>query len=215
MISRLAALLAAAAVAACATAQDYVDAYAVPAPTVDRLFVCHGYGCRQRTPVRIMPDVTGELVALFQPASADAAQERDRLARALALLEERVGATIGTDRDEAGATLFGLSPLQLDCIDETVNTTTYLRAMGQLGLMRFHRIGTAAQRGLLWGDPVDDYVTNTAVIVEVTSGAEYAVDTFFYANGRPPRIMPLARWRANWRPDPDDPNLIPLPAARR
>ena len=204
-----------AALAGCAGAQDYVDAYAPPSPSVAALSICHGYGCRLRTLVRIEPHMQAEIARLYHPAPKTAAEERTRLARAIALFEIRIGVAVGTSRDRYAATTFNKNndPGQLDCIDETVNTTTYMRVLTSLGLMRFHGIGTAAQRGSISGFAFNDFVTNTAVIVETKSGEAYAVDSYFFANGREPKIMPLADWRSNWRPRLDDPNLTPLPVA--
>jgi len=201
-----------AAVAGCAGAQDYVDAYAPPSPSVEQLSVCHGYGCRLRTLVRIEPEMQADIARLYHPAPRTAAEERIRLARAIALFEIRIGVAVGTGRDRYAATTFNKNndPGQLDCIDETVNTTTYMRVLASLGLMRFHVVGEAAQRGSISGFAFNDFITNTAVIVETETGTAYAVDSYFFANGREPKIMPLAEWRKNWRPRLDDPNLTPV-----
>jgi len=214
---RLFAIGLSAAAAGCAGAQDYVDAYAMRSPSVDRLSVCHGYNCRLRTFVRIEPAMRAELAQLFRPAPETAAAERARLARAVALFEFRVGMAVGTSHDRHAATTFNTynDPGQLDCIDETVNTTTYLRLLAGMGLMRLHAVGTAAQRGSLSGFAFNDFITNTAVIVETKTGEAWAVDSYFYGNGREPKIMPLREWRKNWRPRLDDPRLTPVPVGDR
>ena len=194
----------------CASAQDYVDQYAHPAPTLQEFSVCHGYGCRLRTYVRMDRDAWADVVAVFRPTPATAAEERARLARAIALMEIKVGGAVGTATDEAAAATFGGEPDQLDCIDETVNTTVYLRLLAAEGLMRWHSIGVAAQRGSLTGFRYNDFITNTAAIIETATGESFAVDSYFYPNGREPKILPLAEWRRNWRPTPGDPLLAPL-----
>lgn len=199
----------------CAGAQDYVDAFVAKNPTVRQVTVCHGYGCRWMTNVRIEPSAQAEFTALFKPAPRNAAEERARLGRAIALFELKIGVATGTSNDRYAATTFNKDPGQLDCIDETVNTTTYLKLLTNMGLMRFHRIGEAAQRGSISGFAFNDFITNTAVVVEKATGAEYAIDSYFFGNGREPKIMPLAAWRNNWRPSLDDPNLTPVPVASR
>lgn len=202
-------------VAGCAGAQDYVDAFAAPSPTVEEVTVCHGYGCRWMTNVRVEPSAQTEFADLFKPSSRSAAEERVRLGRAIALFEIKVGVAIGTGNDRYAATTFNKDPGQLDCIDETVNTTTYLRLLAGLGLMKFHVIGDAAQRGSISGFAFNDFVTNTAVIVDRKTGAQFAVDSYFFANGQEPKIMALADWRRNWRPSLDDPRLRPVLPERR
>lgn len=197
-------------VVGCASAQDYVDRYAHQPPSLAEFTVCHGYGCRLRKTVRIESFAWAEVASLFDPSPKDAADERVRVARAIALLEIKVGNAIGTTTDRAAAETFGGDPAQLDCIDETVNTTTYLRLLAKEGLMRWHRVGTAAQRGSISGFQYNDFITNTAVILEKDTGTPFAVDSYFYANGREPKIMPLADWKKNWRPVPNDPRLLPL-----
>jgi hypothetical protein len=194
----------------CASAQDYVDHYVHQSPSLIEFSVCHGYGCRIRKVVNFEPFAWEEVAKLFEPEPMSAAEERERLARAIALLEIKIGAAIGTSTDEAAADTFGGEPDQLDCIDETVNTTTYLQLLAKEGLMRRHRVGIAAQRGSLSGFRYNDFITNTAVIMEKETGIAFAVDSYFYANGREPKIMPLAEWKKNWRPALDDPRLLPL-----
>jgi hypothetical protein len=64
--------------------------------------------------------------------------------------------------------------------------------------VRLHggRIGEAAWRGNF----VDGWPHNTAVLIENGTGASYAVDSWFFANGVEPAIVPLDEWKAGWRP---------------
>lgn len=197
---------------ACASAQDHVDRFVHPSPTLTNFTVCQGYGCRIQKNIRVEPFAWAEVTRLFEPPPQNSSQERERLGEAIALLEIKIGAAIGASTDRAAAETFNTGPDQLDCIDETVNTTTYLRLLEKDGMLRWHRIGPPEQRGWLFASFVgsSDFITNTAVIVEKETGATFAIDSYFYPNGRPPKIMPLSEWRKNWRPTPDDPLLVPL-----
>ncbi len=177
-----------------------LDRYAEENPTPANFTVCHGYGCDSRTAVKMSESGWAEVRALFQPPPAGAAEERARVGRAVALMETLVAWAVGTADDRAAASTFNSDPGQLDCIDETVNTTTYLWMMAGDGLLRWHRVGTPARRGSLWGFRYNDFITNTAVMVETGTGAEYAVDSYFYENGHEPAVMPLEVWLDNWRP---------------
>ena len=140
--------------------------------------MCHGYGCRLRTSVRVEPRAWAEIANLFEPAPTSAADERSRVSKAIAMLEIKVGKAVGTSTDRYAAATFGGAPDQLDCIDETVNTTTYLRLLAGHGLMRRHVVGTAAERGSVSGFSYNDFITNTAVIVETkTSRATKLLST--------------------------------------
>lgn len=196
----------------CASAQDHVNQYAHPSPSLGDLTVCQGYGCRMQKSIRIQPFAWDEIARLFDPVPQSAADERARIAKAIALLEIKVGEVIGATTDRAAADIFSSGPDQLDCIDETVNTMTYLRLLVKEGLLRWHSLGPPQQRGWVLASFVGstDFTTNTAVILENETGTAYAVDSYFYPNGRPPKIMPLSEWSKNWRPGTDDPLLVPL-----
>ncbi len=100
--------------------------------------------------------------------------------------------------DAKNAATIGYWPLHMDCIDEATNVTVYLTMMKNDGLLRWHRIGSPATRGfftLLLSLP-----HTTAVIQEVGSNTEYAVDSYYRSNGQPPYIVPLSEWRRGWNP---------------
>ena len=187
---------AAIALAACSRGEEFVVAYGEPDPSRDSFHVCHGFGCYYRSPARIEPATWAPIAGQFKGSSLDAPDERRRVARAIAMMETSVGEQIGTAADKAGAGVFAEDRYQQDCIDEAVNTTTYLRLLAKAGLLRHHRVGEAASRGIF----VDGWPHNTAVLVENETGASYAVDSWFFSNGVEPAIVPLDEWKTGWRP---------------
>jgi len=163
-----------------------------PRPT--RFTICHGHTCRLYARVSLTDRQWQQVRDLFHPPPDDAGEERERIRRAVALLERLVGAQTGTDRDR-GENFAGLGlPGQMDCIDEATNTTVYLRLLERDGLLRRHRLVHRATRftGL--------QPHSTAVIEEQDSGRRYVVDSWFLDNGKPPFVVPLAQWRDGWRP---------------
>lgn len=177
--------------------QEYVDAFVAPEPDLMRLRICHGYGCANITEVGISDQAWSRVAAVFVPAPTNAVDERSRIADGVALVETLVGPITGIDADEGRSTLFPADEFQLDCIDETVNTTTVLRAMEQRGLLSFHRVGAAARRGYF----LNGWPHNTAVIEEIATDQPYTVDSWFHANGERPEIVPLELWLTGWSPD--------------
>lgn len=162
--------------------------------------VCHGSGCTQRTEVRLNDDDWSKVDAVFLAQPKSAAEERERIALAIGIMEILVGPQAGT-RDDAGRNVTSRHQgEQLDCVDEAVNTTTYLRLIAERGLLRFHDVGLPANRVL---DLVDAH--NTAVMVDRGTGISYAVDSWFYANGSPAVIVPLVAWRSGYDPADDGP----------
>jgi hypothetical protein len=136
---------------------------------------------------------------IFSLAAQTADEERHQIAEAVALMERLVGAKAGTEKDEPGlnSSVFRWdTDGQLDCIDETYNTTTYLKLFESRNLLRWHVPGPPAGRGNF----VDGWPHNTATLVEAGSGARYTVDSWFGAHGEQPHIVPLQVWLDGWSP---------------
>ena len=85
-------------------------------------------------------------------------------------------------------------PTQLDCIDEAVNTWTYLTLMERDGLLHFHRVAKLSHAFDLNGP------RNTAVLQEI-GGQYFAIDPSLVDVGVPPPIIPLESWLTHWPPD--------------
>ncbi len=160
--------------------------------------ICYGFGCKRQATL-VLGDAPAEMLGrLFQPAAANGAQERGQIARAIAYLERHVGRITGTDRDVGGnydSERDYPRRYQLDCIDESRNTTTYLRYLDRLGLLRWHRPMARHYRSRFL---VDGHWT--AVIEETGSGRRFAVDSWYHDNGEPPEIQPLEDWLKRKRP---------------
>ncbi len=167
-----------------------------PAPSPRHLPVCWGHGCANRETVSLNDAEWQRVRAYFGPSARDAETERARIARAVGELERIIGPKTGTDVDRGG-TFPGLFRRgQMDCIDESTNTTNYLRLFAAQGLLRWHAVGEDATRGyFLFGWP-----HTTATIRENDSGAEYAVDSWFFDNGVDAVVVPLRQWRDGWSP---------------
>jgi hypothetical protein len=86
----------------------------------------------------------------------------------------------------------------MDCIDESTNTTTYLKIFQRADLLRWNEVVEPATRGwFLFGWP-----HTTAVIRDKTTNDLYAVDSWFLDNGLPATVVPLAIWKEGFRPGP-------------
>jgi hypothetical protein len=162
--------------------------------------VCHGYNCQFFDVGGLTGDQWRAILDLFATQPASATEERSRVGEAVALVERAVGEQIGTKADRPRAPLNIIDPTQLDCVDESINTSTTLHMLENAGLLRWHVVGEPAVRGgLLLFD-----IHFTAVMIEKGAGTPYAVDSWFYANGVPPVIVPLAAWRAGHDPEKRD-----------
>lgn len=170
--------------------------YAGEGPMPRGFIVCHGYGCRLETNIALSADEWRAIRARFSPAASDAAAERAQIAQAVALLEIFVGIRTGTSAHQRRDFMNTGDETQMDCIDQTSNTWTYLTMMQGDGLLTHHRVGRPIYRGgLLTFD-----LSNTAVIVESESGASFAIDPTMVDAGVPPPVEPADRWMAETAP---------------
>lgn len=169
-------------------------------PSPSDFSVCYDHHCASLDNLALAPQEWQSVSRLFARQSANPVSERKQIAQAIARLEQITGRQTGTSNDKGGD-LKGLGqPGQMDCIDESINTTTYLRMLEAGGLMRWHTVEDRATRGwFLRGWP-----HTTAVIRDKRSGQLYAVDSWFLDNGKPPFIVPLEKWKEGW--DPEDGN---------
>jgi hypothetical protein len=196
-VGRARACLAAALLAAAAArAENFGREDIILDPDWQRFSVCHDNGCASLSVVGLTEAEWNSVLALLESAPASAAEERERLGQAIALMEQHVGEMTGTWRDKAGSFNF-TTPGQMDCHDEAINTTLYLTLFRRYGLLRHHEIAPTATRV---GWIINGLPHTTAVIREIATGERWAVDSWFLDNGLPPYILPLGVWRRGWTP---------------
>lgn len=172
-------------------ADTFVRPDIITDPSPARFSVCSEHTCRRVTVVGLQPEQWQRERRLFLPPPLDAVQERERIAQAIALMEAMVGPLTGTEQDK-GRNFQGVGiEGQMDCIDESTNTTTYLTMLLKDGLLKWHSVEDRATRGFfIFGWP-----HTTAVIRDTVTGQLYAVDSWFLDNGQPPYIQKLEDWR--------------------
>jgi len=169
-------------------------------PSLSSFDMCHGGGCADVSRVSLTKEEWQKVVNVFDPKPINAEGERKAIANAIGLMEQIVGPKTGTDTDRGGT--FGNSNYsgQLDCNDESTNSTTYMKLMNQAGLIRFHEILDTKTRNFFF----NGWPHTTAVIREKqadqSNDKSYAVDSWFYDNGKPAVIIPLALWKSGWKP---------------
>ncbi len=190
----------------------FLRLYATKDPSISNFYECHGYGCVFTTRIALSEAEWRQVRVQFEPAAVDAREERRRLAAAVALMERLVGKRSGTSAHQwsrSHSRINGnpwLDPTQLDCIDEAVNTWTYLTLFARDGLLRYHKVMDLAYAGGLPDFNFDP--RNAAVIQEVASGTAFAIDPTLVDAGEEPPILPLALWLGSWPPQIPAPDGI-------
>lgn len=180
----------------------YADTFNRPdiitGPAPERFSVCSGHTCSKVAQVALAPAQWQQVRDKFLSPSETAADERKNIARVIAFMETLIGPLTGTSNDR-GRNFQGVgTDGQMDCIDESTNTTSYLTMLVQDGLVTRHSVQDRVTRGFfIFGWP-----HTTAVIRDNESGERFAVDSWFLDNGEPPFILPLQVWRDGWEPPP-------------
>lgn len=181
-------------------------------PVLNSFDVCMGGGCAEIKHVSLNYEEWKRITTIFLNAEIllDAKQERQLIAAAIGELENIVGAKTGTTTDRAGT--FGNSnfPGQLDCNDEAINSTTYMRLMRNGGLIKQHEIEDMRTRNFFFSG----WPHSTAVIHEIATGERFAVDSWFYDNGLPATIVPFTVWKSGYIPE-DSPVVNEPPTAQK
>jgi len=148
---------------------------------------CYDFRCKSNQEIHFNDSQWDEIKAIFN-ADMDMDSEKQAIRLAIATMERISGEITGTYLDRGG-NYPGYDILkQMDCIDESTNTFQYLVALEELNLLDWHRV-EPKERRIVW------FFTHwTAVISEVQSGHQFAVDSWYLDNGEMPYIQPLADW---------------------
>lgn len=158
--------------------------------------VCHGRGCDTVSTVSLSTGQWQAIARVFSVAAADPQQERQQIGEAIATFETIVGKLTGTSGDKPENEFDWNYRSQMDCIDESINTSSYLKMLIGGGFLKWHLLEDRATRGwFLFGWP-----HTSAVVRDLQSNQRWVVDSWFFANGERPVIIPLAQWKAGWRP---------------
>lgn len=165
--------------------------YADPNASPTHFNVCHGYGCSHQTTTNFTANQWRTVGEIFKPAAKSPQDELIKIGEAIALMEKYVGQAVGTEDDLPKAPLKRQSTKELDCIDETVNTTKYLTFLEGEGWLKFHRVGQPVYKGYFINGV---YPHNSATVQEIETGKIYAIDSYIHANGELPNIRPLESW---------------------
>lgn len=166
-------------------------------PTPERFSVCHNGTCDQVSTVSLKKTQWNSIRSLFAASAKTPTMERQLIARSIALFEQVVGQYTGTFKDKGGNLKGIFQSGQMDCIDESTNTTFYLMMLKNAGLLKWHSVEQPSTRYY----SIFTIPHTSAVIKENISGHRYAVDSWFRANGKDADIIPIKKWRRGWTPN--------------
>ena len=177
-------------------ANDFFGKDVITVPQPELFSVCYDHSCTTVVTASLSTDEWQQATAVLRHPYQTPADEREAIATAIAGMEEVVGRHTGTSSDTGGNLPGFGKPSQMDCIDESTNTNTYLLMFEREGLLKHHTVVNRSTRfGLFVGMP-----HTTAVIKDNVTQQRYAVDSWFHDNGQSPYIERLEVWKAGGDP---------------
>ena len=156
--------------------------------------ICYDFGCKSRTQVAFT-SADWAAIETTLGAADSAAAERKGIARAVAAFERIVGARTPTALDKGGNLAGSGMPGQMDCIDESHNTTAFLQVLERRGLLRWHTVAGRVKR-VSWF-----LFAHWTAVVQERGGARYAVDSWPRDNGMRPDVQRLRDWIRHREPE--------------
>ena len=167
--------------------------------------VCYNYGCQAQADVRYSEAQLAEVRQTLLAAS-NAAQEREVIGRVIGQLLGWAGEQSPIKADRGGNYADGDVSGKMDCIDHSTTTTRLLKMLDARGLLRFHRVLEPALRHRFL---IFDHF---AALIEEKNGGEngaapaarFVVDSWFFDNGHPAAVLPLAYWMSGGGPESDE-----------
>lgn len=178
-----------------ADAETFVRDDIITEPVPSKFTVCHGGTCEYIENVNLEESQWQRIRDIFNDQSSPQ-QERKNIQLAIALFEKIVGRLTNTYNDRAENITDEESNHYMDCIDESTNTTFYLMMLQNDGLLQWHTYQRRGNRGYFF----NGWPHTTAVIKEMRTGKQFAVDSWFRDNGKQPHIVPFKQWRDGWKP---------------
>lgn len=161
----------------------------IKAASANSLTICSGYSCARRPRLHFSGNQL-RYVDRTMKNIRTGAQERMAIGQLIGWQERVAQKRFGLPQDNAKATGFDLGAGQMDCIDESTNTISFLQLLEARGLLKFHTIKGYRDRGLI----IDGRLPHTTAVITEQSGQNWAVDSWYRAGGEPPVIVPLKTW---------------------
>lgn len=160
----------------------------------EEVTICYNYSCSAKAPVDYSE---AQLTPLRQQLAAadDAAAERAAISAVVGRMYAIAGEQTPVWRDKGGNYADGGANGKMDCVDHSTNTTAFLRLLAARGWLRFHEVlGPVMRRRFVFAEH------RAARVRERESRKIYAVDSWFFDNGKPALVLPVEDWFAGRAP---------------
>ena len=158
-------------------------------PTYHDIPICHGFGCNFESIISLSDAEWRSVAGWLKAYAPDPNTERDHIRQAIGWMEVLVGRH-GPGREDRALDLkyVAFRTGQMDCVDESINTTTYLKLFEKNNLLRWHRVVERIQRRALfdahWAGQIE----------EIQTGDRFVIDSWFQDNGLLPNVQKTEDW---------------------
>jgi len=158
-------------------------------PVYHDIPICHGFGCNIKSMISLSTAEWHSVAGWVTANAPDPSTERDQIRQAIGWMEVLVGRH-GPGREDRALDLKYVTYRtgQMDCIDESFNTTTYLKLFENQSLLRWHRVVERIQRRAIfdahWASQIE----------EIQTGDRYVIDSWFHDNGLLPNVQKTEDW---------------------
>ena len=161
------------------------SAYTIP--------LCYNYSCQKKDWIHVTQQDIQSIKSIFNSfrlIEDNAHYERLAIADAIAFFENLAGQQTPVNSDKGKNYNDDMLSGRMDCIDETFNTIHYLQFIDKLGVLKWHSIESPVYRsswfmGQHW----------SAHIKDISSGKDYAVDSWEKDNGQGPIVQEISQWK--------------------
>ncbi|MEE9313322.1 MAG: hypothetical protein V3V02_01615 [Rhizobiaceae bacterium] len=169
--------------------EDINSSYSSPNST---LVVCSGYGCILKDKFQFTTADEELVHSIMTAGNSTPKGERAALRKAIAEMENIARRHLLYKPDIAFSYQKNLGKRgQMDCVDESLNTTNYLKYLQAKGLLRHHKTHRFyAERGLI----IDGRYPHKSARMRDSTGTDWAVDSWKGQDGAAPEIMLLSKW---------------------
>ena len=159
---------------------------------VEKISVCSGYGCILKGQFAFSVQEISSLKNIMEPGHKSPEAERQAVATAISEMEKMARTHLRYKPDvEFSYQKYAGKRGQMDCVDESLNTTGYLQYLYAAGLLKHHKpLRTYAARGLI----IDGRYPHKSARMRDSSGTDWAVDSWKGRDGARPEVMLLSKW---------------------
>ncbi len=172
----------------------FLVSFALRAQAAESVTICYNYRCAVQAEVTFSEDDMQTLASLFAD-DENPGDELGAIQLAVSFMSRVAGQQTPIHNDKGGNYDDDGVEGRMDCIDHAHTTTAYLRFIAAHDWLRFYKVLNPIRRAPLL---FDDHWA--ARIQDKQTGAQYAVDSWFFDNGQPPVIYPLERWLSGAHP---------------